>query len=364
MKKRERVICLVLSATVLLNLSCRDHEEEEPVSPVEPATVSYTWPSAEHDASGIILVSSPGYEFTFGNMEKAAEEHRNLVEVLEKNRIKVVNMKDIIDDMPPDSQRTAQQMIVPNLYFTRDPFIVTPKGVVIGKMRNQLRRREPELAAMCLHHLGIEPVYKICGEEAVLEGGDYLPFGTMAFVASGLRTNRAAIDEMMAADVLGHDTIVVVNDRKLWNNEMHLDTYFNIIDRNLVTIVKDRLNAKTDEIYYLPVEVFARDGKAGERYYRKIESDLSLEEFLTRRAIRIIPVTVFDARTFANNFLCIAPRHIVAVDGQSKELQQMLKEAGVQVDWIPMKELLKGNGAIHCMTKVLKTANTSPHVVQ
>ena len=57
---------------------------------------------------------------------------------------------------------------------------------------------------------------------------------------------------------------------------------------------------------------------------------------------------------YANNFLTIAPRHIMAVGGQSETLQQRLQEAGVTVEWVPLESLISGYGAAHCMTQVLK----------
>ncbi len=56
---------------------------------------------------------------------------------------------------------------------------------------------------------------------------------------------------------------------------------------------------------------------------------------------------------YANNFLTIAPRHIMAVAGQSEVLQQRFQEAKVTVEWIPLESLIDGYGAAHCMTQVM-----------
>ena len=63
---------------------------------------------------------------------------------------------------------------------------------------------------------------------------------------------------------------------------------------------------------------------------------------------------------YANNFLTIAPRHIMAVGGQSETLQQRFREAGVNVEWIPLENLISGYGAAHCMTQVLRRATYTP----
>ncbi len=47
----------------------------------------------------------------------------------------------------------------------------------------------------------------------------------------------------MQADGFGHDTIVVVKDALRNSLQMHLDTYFNIIGKDLVTLPAQRINA-------------------------------------------------------------------------------------------------------------------------
>jgi len=62
--------------------------------------------------------------------------------------------------------------------------------------------------------------------DARLEGGDYIPAGTVSFIGCGMRTNDLAIKNMLEKDSFGHDTVVVVRDHKLWQMQMHLDTHF------------------------------------------------------------------------------------------------------------------------------------------
>ena len=79
-------------------------------------------------------------------------------------------------------------------------------------------------------------------------------------------------------------------------------------------------------------------------------------EFLKKRGFEIIPIKPEDELHYANNFLTIAPRHIMAVGNQSEELQKALSENGVKVEWIPLETLIKGYGAAHCMTQVIRVA--------
>ena len=77
-------------------------------------------------------------------------------------------------------------------------------------------------------------------------------------------------------------------------------------------------------------------------------------EFLKEQGFTIIPINQADELHYANNFLTIAPRHIMAVGNQSEELQDRFAKHGVKVEWIPLETLIKGYGAAHCMTQVIR----------
>ena len=188
-----------------------------------------------------------------------------------------------------------------------------------------------------------------------LEGGDYIPAGTVAFIGCGMRTNEEGIRQIMEADAFGHDTIVVVHDHKRWQMQMHLDTYFNIIDRDLCTIVSSRLNAKPEEPEFGTCDIYVRE--PGTKSYSLMHKDMPFVEYLQSKGFEIIPIDEQDELHYANNYLTIAPRHIMAVAGQSEAYQHRLKAAGVTVEWIELESLIDGYGAAHCMTQVLKRAS-------
>ena len=241
-----------------------------------------------------------------------------------------------------------------NLYFTRDQSITTPRGHIICRMNSPQRAVETDIIEVCYHHLGTPPILRIEGNGR-LEGGDYIPAGTVAFIGCGMRTNEEGIRQIMDADAFGHDTIVVVHDHKRWQMQMHLDTHFNIIDRDLCTMVSSRLNAKPGEPEFNTCDIYARE--PGTKSYSLLQKDLPFVEYMRGRGFEIIPIDHEDEMHYANNYLTIAPRHIMAVAGQSKALQQRLADAGVTVEWITLESLIDGYGAAHCMTQVLKRAS-------
>lgn len=240
---------------------------------------------------------------------------------------------------------------VMNLFFMRDQVITTSKGIVIGKMNSSQRDAESDIVEFCYRKLGEEPIYRIQGDSAFLEGGDYLPFGSLSFMGQGLRTSQAAIDQLLENDLIGKDTLVVVRDAWKSQDQMHLDTYFNIIDKDLVTLCANRVNAEQGDIDFLTIDIYAKDGNGR---YQKTQSGIPFVDFLTQRGIEIIPIEQEDELNYANNFLTIGARKIVMVAGQSLALQEDLRSHGVDVIWAHLENLTRGYGAAHCMTQVIR----------
>lgn len=395
----------------------------------EAAKMAY--PQAEWSKAGNILMHTPGQELFNGvihpaaglfedyfDLNKAADEHRGYIKILEENGICVHTVTDILQEVGIDSLRKlgsdvlvydisniahedaaameeyrqnvlkkmsrndlircillqptvklsktenntgyeAQYIQNPlmNLYFTRDQSITTPRGHVICRMNSSQRAPETNIIELCYEHLGLKPILRIEGDGR-LEGGDYLPAGNVSFIGCGMRTNDEGIRQMMEADAFGHDTVVVVRDHKLWQMQMHLDTYFNILDSDLCTMVRSRLEANPSDPEYGTCDIWAR--QPGTKEYSLGQRDVPFVEYVRGRGFKIIPIDVDDELHYANNFLTIAPRHIMAVGGQSEELQQRFSDAGVTVEWIPLESLICGYGAAHCMTQVLQRQPYDP----
>lgn len=390
-----------------------------------------TYPQAEWLKAGDILMHTPGQELFCGvihpsaglfehyfDVDKAADEHRNYIMMLQKNGIRVHTVTGILNEVGIDSLRSLAanvlhyditdipgesaeatetyrqdvlakmsrsdlmrcillqptvkllktdnntgyeakyiQSPLMNLYFTRDQSITTPRGHVICNMNSSQRMPETDIIELCYNHLGLKPILRIEGDGR-LEGGDYIPAGTISLIGCGMRTNDEGIRQMMESDAFGHDTIVVVRDHKLWQMQMHLDTHFNIIDRDLCTMVRSRLEAQPGQPEYGTCDIWAR--KPGTKEYSLWRRDLPFVDYIKSRGFEIIPIDEADELHYANNFLTIAPRHIMAVGGQSEELQQRFHDAGVTVEWIPLESLIDGYGAAHCMTQVLQREASAP----
>lgn len=260
----------------------------------------------------------------------------------------------------PNTRYSATYELAPvmNLYFCRDQQITTAKGVVVGRMNSEQRRVETKIMGFVLRKLGIEPIYEVTGDGR-LEGGDFLPAGDTAFIGQGLRTNAEGVRQLLEHKVFGVPRVVVVKEP--WHNQdqMHLDTYFNIISPKLAVLVKERMDIRDPNGTIIQparpdrrckIDVYELKG-AG---YECTVTDGDFQEFLEKQmGFRLIPVSNDDQLKYGINFLCIGPNRLLGIDGVSAEYKQALRDAGVNVTWMDFSNLTGGYGAAHCSTQVL-----------
>ena len=168
-----------------------------------------------------------------------------------EDMIRCILMRPTVTLTPTDKNTGVEAVYtsnpLTNLFFLHDQSITTPRGVIMGKMNSLQRADEVNLVSHCYESVGIKPVYAIQGDSAFLEGGDYIPFGNISIIGCGMRTNMNAISQLFNNDCFGHDTVVVVRDQMLRQDQKHLDSYFNVIDRDLVTMVQNRYMAKEED---------------------------------------------------------------------------------------------------------------------
>ena len=236
-----------------------------------------------------------------------------------------------------------------NMFFMRDQMIVTPCGPVVSKMYSPQRNREADIVEFCLRRLGMNPVHRLCGNGSFMEGGDYIPFGKFAFVGRGLRTTQEAVNELMSAGVMGHDKVVVVKDSLCSQEQMHLDTYFNVADEDLAVMDEDRMKAAKGSRLFLRADLYERGGGG----YERVGANVPFMSFLASCGVKVIAVKSADRKRYGTNFLCVGRRRIMAVDGQPDYLRKALDDCGVRADYVRLDNLIKGYGAAHCMTQVL-----------
>ncbi len=85
---------------------------------------------------------------------------------------------------------------------------------------------------------------------------------------------------------------------------MHLDTYFNVISKNKVVLVENRLNIASEDNSKMRLfaDVYHRNSNGS---YVLVTENIDFVEFLKENGFQIIPVSLEDQLNYGVNFLTI-----------------------------------------------------------
>lgn len=283
--------------------------------------VVYEWGKLES-----VLLHRPGEEINtvtnpalalwsdFIDLALAREQHDALAELYKKCGIEV----NYVSVDTPDLSK-------PNLYFVRDLVTLTPFGAILSRPASIVRAGEELIINRTLDLLNIPVILGAFGE-ATLEGSDILLVNSdLAFVGYGLRTNDKGAD--LAVSLLknmGYDAVVKVQTTYGCG---HLDGVVSILGRDLALLYPTRVS-------FLIYETLKRHG------YRILDLPDQREAEIGM-AINIVPLE--------SNCVVIASNNSIT--------RGLLTRSGVECFEIDVSELMKGGGAVHCMTGVLKRGN-------
>lgn len=248
---------------------------------------------------------------------------------------------------------------MPNLYFTRDPFVTIGNNISMNKMRYIIRERETIYSHYIFkYHPDYKNTTRIYDRdyEYSIEGGDILNISEN-IIAIGIsqRTTPQAI-EKLANNIFFNlqnntiDTILAFNIPKS-RAYMHLDTVFTQVDYDKFTI-----HPQIQGI--LQVFEITKNGKNLEIN----EIDNTLENILSKYLqcnVNLIPCGGGDYITSqreqwndASNTLCIRPGEVI-VYSRNYVTNRILEENQIKVNIMPSSELSRGRGGPRCMSMPL-----------
>ena len=282
---------------------------------------------------------------------------------LRKNEIDLPSASStLLTDLVGQDQDTETDLLIdpmPNTYFTRDPFAVVGKGVMLHHMYSVTRNRETLLGKFIFKY---HPEYKRSPQwysrdsSYHVEGGDVLNLNahTLA-IGISQRTQAAAIDELAQNCFWGNrgseiDTIYAFNI-PVSRAFMHLDTVFTQIDVDKFTIHPGIMGT---------LQVFRLTKGATEGEVKIEELNDTLEHILEKAtgvdAIRLIKCGGGDPVAAAreqwndgSNTLAVAPGKICVYQRNSVTNDVLYKE-GLDLLVIPSAELSRGRGGPRCMS--------------
>jgi arginine deiminase len=257
---------------------------------------------------------------------------------------------------------------LPNSLFTRDSSAWLYGGVVLPPLFWSARRLEVvNLSIIYRYHPRFAagdfeywyPPKGDAGRFAVedfsqgvsLEGGDLMPVGNRTVLVGMGERSTGRMVEHLASSLFSAEAAdrIIVCRMAQERAYMHLDTVFNIVDRDAVTIYPSVIDG---------MRVFSvRPGDSLQSFDIREERGLlpALSEALGVPRLRVVETggNVFQAAREqwddANNIVALEPGVVVGYS-KNTHTNARLREAGIEVLEIEGGELGKGRGGCHCMT--------------
>ena len=251
--------------------------------------------------------------------------------------------------LDPTSRFRSRYEVNPanNLFYMRDPLMTTAAGCVIGRLRLDVRRIENDIVSHALEQLGIAPVYRV-QPPGFLEGGDFIPCGDFVLQGQGLLSNAEGVGQCLDHRVYGFVEVGVVRDPRAQMDEMHLDTFFAVFDRDLCALCDDRLGDQQPI-----VDVYAPDGAPDQFTYKKVRT-VGFLAYLEEKGMHVLTLSKKEQENYAPNGLLLGPRDFLGVSRAGPDYERRLNERGVKTRFLGFDALTCGYGGPHCMSQVIR----------
>ena len=208
-----------------------------------------------------------------------------------------------------------------NLIFTRDHFLITPRGAIMARMCSEVRASEVSYACRALRAAGIR-IRRLVQGRGTFEGADALWVNSrLVIVGIGKRSNLEGFRQIKAE--LKQDGVTCV-DVPCARNSLHLLGSLQLVDADMALI---------------------REGSLG-------RETVSL---LRKNGIKtvVIPETPETSQKQAMNCVTVFPRAII-MPGSCPRTKKIYQRAGIRVLYqAPVSQMLSGRGATGCVTGIL-----------
>ena len=263
--------------------------------------------AAAYDPAADALVDPDGRWYWLGrtppDVALVHAQHAALVAALEAEGVQV-------DVLPRLGEPFAKAM------YVRDPLVVLPEGLLVGRMGVRMRRGEEAAVTKEVAALGAPVLATVTGE-GVLEGGTVLRLAPDLWAAgTGVRCNSAGFERLRA--VLAWTGVHLVA-APLPGLSIHLDMHMAVVDVGRVLV-------RTHELTF------------------------DFLALLREHGIEVIEAPPEEPSGV--NLLCLAPGRVLMAAGNPRT-EERLTAAGVEVVTVGYDELWKNGGGVHCSTQEL-----------
>jgi N-dimethylarginine dimethylaminohydrolase len=241
--------------------------------------------------------------------ETARKEQDTLAQVYRDNGIEVYYVENMRHDRP-------------NALYMRDLVIMTPEGAIVCRPGIQARRGEERYAALSLSLLGV-PIIKTINGDGIFDGACLMWIDRQTvIIGTGARANESGAKQI--ENELRNIGVTDFIHFPIPYGHAHIDGLLNIADKRTAVLFP----------WQVPYNVV----KA------LLDRDFTIVEATNIEEVK---------SNFCVNFVALEPGKVVMPSG-SPETKAKMEAAGIHVIDVKMDEIMKGWGAIHCMTAPLK----------
>jgi N-dimethylarginine dimethylaminohydrolase len=209
----------------------------------------------------------------------------------------------------------------PNAVYVRDLVTMTPEGAIVGRPATRQRRGEERAVMQTLANLGV-PIIKTVNGTGVFEGSNVMWIDRhTCLLGTSSRTNAvgaAQVEEELRN--LGVSQILRVS---VPYGQIHIDGFISLVDDHKAVISPWLIS-------------------------------WDLRRQLLDLGFTLIEATNLDeVGRLGTNFVALHPGQVIMPEG-FPETRALLESNGVDVIPTEFDEVLRGGGAVHCMTAFLK----------
>ena len=243
------------------------------------------------------------------NVELLRQQHDNLANLYREFNVKVHYVETQREDRP-------------NAVYCRDLVFMTPEGAIIARPGMAMRRGEEKFVAETLSRLGV-PIIKTVSGYGIFEGANAMWIDRKTVILStSSRTNRSGYEQVETE--LKRMGVTNIIQMQIPYSNIHIDGIMNMVSDDLVMVYAPQT----------PYDVCNELKKKG----------IKILEAPSEKEVR---------ETFGINFVAIKPGLVIQPTGNPR-CKELLEKNGVEVISIDLSELIKGRGAVHCVSAFLK----------
>lgn len=242
------------------------------------------------------------------NIEKARMQHDKLAEIYRGNGVRVHYVEEQREDRP-------------NALFVRDLVFMTPEGAIVCRPGISARRGEEKFVAQTLSKLGV-PIVRTINGGGIFDGACAMWVDRYTvIIGTGARANAEGAEQVeYELRKMGVTDILRMG---IPYGHAHLDGLMNFIDKKTMILFP----------WQVPYDVVKP---------------------LMDKGIKIIEITDIEEikLNLAINVVALEPGKVLIPCG-NPNTKKKIEDAGIVVIEVDVSEILKGWGAIHCMSAFL-----------